>query len=486
MKLKELIKDTNVKKVIGNIENIEIENLDISSKNIKKNTLFIAQKGLNVDGHNFAGEAVKNGAVALAVEKEITGISVPQILVDNTRSSSGTLASTFYDNPKDKLKFVGITGTNGKTSSTFFLAEFLKQAGKKTAVIGTLGTFFNGLHFDTDLTTPDPLKLHKTLDILRKHGAEYVVMEVSAHAINLKKVDNINFEVGILTNITQDHLDYFKTMNEYAKTKLDWFKNGNIKSSIINADDKHCLSIINNPNTLSYGLYNPSDVFAINIEKSARNTEFVLDLLHNVMNCKTNLAGEFNVYNVMATATAALCLGVDLKDIEKTMQKLKAPLGRFSVVELENNKTVIVDYAHTPDSLEKVLKTAREICKGKLISVFGCGGNRDVTKRPIMGSISENLADFSIITSDNPRFEEPESIVNQIETGMKNSNHIKVTNRKSAIKKALSMIKPNDMAIISGKGAELYQDIKGTKYPYNDFDEIDKFKKNNFQTLCKE
>ncbi|MDD3397703.1 MAG: UDP-N-acetylmuramoyl-L-alanyl-D-glutamate--2,6-diaminopimelate ligase [Clostridia bacterium] len=486
MKLKELIKDTSVKKVIGNIENIDIENLDISSKNIKKNTLFIAQKGLNVDGHNFAGEAVKNGAVALAVEKEITGISVPQIVVDNTRKASGNLASTFYGNPKNKLKFVGITGTNGKTSSTYFLAEFLKQAGKKTAVIGTLGTFFNGLHFDTDLTTPDPLKLHKTLDILRKHGAEYVVMEVSAHAIDLKKVDNINFEVGILTNITQDHLDYFKTMNEYAKTKLDWFKNGNIKFSIINADDKHCLSLINNPNTLSFGLYNPSDVFAINIEKSARNTEFVLDLLHNVMNCKTNLAGEFNVYNVMATATAALCLGVDLKDIEKTMQKLKAPLGRFSVVELENNKTVIVDYAHTPDSLEKVLKTAREICKGKLISVFGCGGNRDVTKRPIMGSISENLADFSIITSDNPRFEEPESIVNQIETGMKNSNHIKVTNRKSAIKKALSMIKPNDMTIISGKGAELYQDIKGTKYPYNDFDEIDKFKKNNFQTLCKE
>lgn len=483
MKLNKLIKDTNVKKVIGNINNIDIENISINSKSIENNALFIAQKGLNFDGHTFAREAVKNGAVALVVEEEIPKIQVPQIVVDSTREAFPSLASTYYGNPKDELKFVGITGTNGKTSSTFYVAEFLKQAGKKVAIIGTLGTFFNGMHIDNDLTTPDPLKFHKLLDLLNKCGAEYVVMEVSAHAIALKKVDNINFEVGILTNITQDHLDYFKTMENYSKTKLNWFKNGNIKYSIINADDEKCTSLVNNPNTLSFGLYNPADVFAVNIKKSASRTEFALDLLHNVINCKTNLAGEFNIYNVMSSATAALCLGVNPKDIEDTMEKLKAPLGRFSIIDLGNDRTVVVDYAHTPDSLEKVLNTAREICKGKLISVFGCGGNRDNKKRPIMGSISEKLADFSIITSDNPRFEEPESIVNEIETGMKQVNHKKIVDRKNAIKKALTMMKSGDMVIISGKGAEMYQEIKGVKFHYNDFEEIEKFKKNNEKTF---
>ena len=301
-------------------------------------------------------------------------------------------------------------------------------------------------------------------------------MEVSAHALDLKKLSNIKFEVGILTNITQDHLDYFKTMDKYAQTKLNWFKSGNVKYSIVNADDKLCLPLLNNSNTLSFGIVNPADIFAVDIKKSPQKTEFVLDLLYNVLICKTNLVGEFNVYNTICSMAGAFCLGVKLKDISNAMPKLKAPLGRFTALELENNKVAIVDYAHTPDGLEKVLSTAREICKGKLISVFGCGGNRDSSKRPKMGEISENFADFSIITSDNPRFENPESIINDIEKGM-NKNYIKITDRKSAIKKAFSMMKPNDIIVISGKGAETYQDIKGVKLPYSDFEEIEKLKK---------
>ena len=475
MKLNNLIKETVIKKIIGEINEIEIENLSINSKELGKNSLFIAQKGLSLDGHNFIDEAIKNGAVAVISEQELSA-TIPQIIVKNTRIASTTLASTFYNNPKDKLKFVGVTGTNGKTSTTFYLAEFLKQAGKKVAVIGTLGVLYGDKQFESELTTPDPIKLHKILNFLVKKNVEYVVMEVSAHALDLKKLNNIKFEVGILTNITQDHLDYFKTMEKYAETKLNWFKGGNVKYSIINADDKLCLPLLNNSNTLSFGLVNPADVFAIDIKKSPKKTEFVLDLLYNVLICKTSLVGEFNVYNTICSMAGAFCLGIDLKDISNAMPKLKAPLGRFSTLELENNKVAIVDYAHTPDGLEKVLSTARGICKGKLISVFGCGGNRDNSKRAKMGEISENLADFSIITSDNPRFENPESIINDIEKGMKR-NYIKITDRKLAIKKAFSMMKPNDIVVISGKGAETYQDIKGVKVPYSDFEEIEKLKK---------
>ncbi|MDD2445699.1 MAG: UDP-N-acetylmuramoyl-L-alanyl-D-glutamate--2,6-diaminopimelate ligase [Clostridia bacterium] len=518
MQLLDLLKGTQTKKIVGNINNVDISNISISSKDTKDNGLFIAQKGIDSDGHDYAIEAVKNGATALVVERELDNVDVPQIITPNSRLACADLASNFYDNPKDKLKIVGITGTNGKTSTSFFLADMLKQANKKTAVIGTLGVFLDDKNYETDLTTPDPLKLHKILDFLVKKNVEYVVMEVSAHALALNKLDNINFEAGILTNISQDHLDYFKTMDNYAITKLNWFLQGNIKYAIINADDdyskpllkrylnekfkKQLLEKINvddisgkpllkflednspeyfsekYPLLLCYGLDNPSDVFALNINKSSNNTKFIVNLFNNVLQCKTNLVGEFNVYNVISAQTAALCLGVNIGDIMLATGKLKAPTGRFNVIELEKNKNVVVDFAHTPDSLEEALNTAREVCKGRLISVFGCGGNRDKTKRPIMGSISEKIADLSIITSDNPRFENPNDIIDEIATGFTNSNYIKIANRKQAIKKGLSLMEPNDMVLISGKGGELYQDIKGVKYPYNDFDEINKFKKN--------
>jgi len=519
MQLSDLLRNIKIKKIVGNIDNIDINNISINSKDTKENDLFVAQKGVENDGHEYATEAVKNGASAVVVERKLDNVNVPQIITSNSRQTCADLASNFYDNPKNKLKIVGITGTNGKTSTSFFLSDMLKQANKKNAVIGTLGVFLDDKHYETDLTTPDPLKLHKIFDFLVKNNVEYAIMEVSAHALALNKLDNIDFEVGILTNISQDHLDFFKTMDNYAITKLNWFLQGNMKYGIINADDdyskpllkrylnekfkKQLLEKINvddisgkpllkfleddspeyfsekYPLFLCYGLENPSDVFALNIEKSPNNTKFIVNLFNNVLQCKTNLVGEFNVYNVIAAQTAALCLGVNIGDIVLATGKLKAPTGRFNVIELEKNKNVVVDFAHTPDSLEKVLKTAREVCKGRLISVFGCGGNRDKTKRPIMGSISKKIADLSVITSDNPRFENPNDIINEIAEGFTGSNYIKITDRKQAIEKSLSLMKPNDMVVISGKGGELYQDINGVKYPYNDFDEIYKYKKNH-------
>lgn len=300
-------------------------------------------------------------------------------------------------------------------------------------------------------------------------------MEASAHALALNKLDNITFDVGILSNITQDHLDYFGTMNNYAKAKLNWFLSGNVKQGIINVDDKYARYLLNkNLQVLTYGLYNPSDVFAIDIEKSHTGTKFILNLLDNICECETELVGEFNIYNLMAVATGAICLGVSFENIIKGIKNCKAPSGRYNVIDLGNNKTIIVDFAHSPDSLEKALTTAKQVCKGELFSVFGCGGDRDRLKRPIMGKISENIADFTILTSDNPRFEKPEDILNDIEKGMKGDNYMKIADRKLAIKKIVTMLKPYDIAVICGKGGELYQDVNGIKIPYDDFSEIEK------------
>jgi len=494
MLLKHLIKNLKINNIIGEVGNKNIGKITINSKEKTDNTLFIAQKGLNFDGHDFIREAIRNGAVAVIVEREISEQEIgkvgrvenvqkekpTQIIVEDSRLACADIASTFYGNPKSKLTFAGITGTNGKTSTSFFLAEMLKQSGKKTAIIGSLGVFLDGGHLPLDLTTPDPIILHKILAQLVDYGIKNVIMEVSAHALALKKVDNIKFKVGILTNVTQDHLDFFKTMDSYANTKLNWFNRKNMEFAIVNADDKYAKLLRGNNSglcTLYYGIHNPSDTFATNIQKSPAKTEFALNLLDNVLLCDVNLSGEFNVYNTISAATAALCLGASVNDIEKSMEKLKSPVGRFNVVEFGKNKIAIVDFAHTPDSLEKVLETARGICRGRLISVFGCGGDRDRLKRPIMGAISEKFADFTVLTSDNPRFENPETIINDIEKGMKGDNYIKITDRKKAISQVLSELSSNDVAVFAGKGGELYQDINGVKIPYSDFEEIERFKK---------
>lgn len=474
MKLSELIKSTKIKKIIGWIDEIEIDKISINSREINKNTLFIAQKGENFDGHNFIDEAIINGAVALIVEIPKPDYSIPQIVVKNTRIACTTIASEFYGNPKNKLKFIGVTGTNGKTSCAMFISEILNFDNKNCAVIGTLGAFFKDKEYKVNLTTPDPIPFHKLLLELIEDGAKYVAMECSAHALALKKVDNIDFEIGILTNITQDHLDYFKDMKTYAKSKLSWILSNKVKIAIINSDDNYAINILRKrQKILSYGLDNPADVFAVDIQHKNNGTKFVINLLDNVFSCETNLVGNFNVYNTLAVITGAICLGIKFTTVVQAIKFLKAPTGRFNIIDLGDNKTIIVDFAHTPDGLEKALITAKKVCKGELISVFGCGGDRDKTKRAIMGSISEKIANFTILTSDNPRFEKPDLILSEIEKGIRGHNYFKIADRKLAIRKVVEMLKPNDIAVVCGKGGELYQDIMGIKIPYNDFEEIE-------------
>lgn len=471
MKLKQILKDIEILNIIGGT-NIEIEKLCCDTKDVCENCLFFCLNGGEFDGHNFAETAKQNGAVAIVCERPLN-VDVTQIVVKNSRSTMSFMASNFYGNPKNKLKIIGITGTNGKTTTSYYIASILKEAGFKVGVIGTIGVVVDGVKFSATLTTPDPIKLHEIFSKMVLSGVEYVVMEVSAHAIKLEKLLGIKFEVGVLTNITQDHLDYFKTFDEYKKTKQSFFNFKHCKNFVVNVDDDAGKELVlkNQPNTFSYGLLNPCDVFAFDYKFSLCGTNYNLNLFDEMMNVKTTQIGKFNLYNALASATVCKLLKIKTKTILKGLEKLESVLGRFNVINLGNQKIAVVDYAHTPDGLKNILLAVREVTNKKIISVFGCGGNRDSLKRPIMGQISAKLSDFTIITSDNPRFENPGEIIKQIEEGAKQytQNYLCIENRSEAIYCALKMLDEGDCVVVSGKGAEDYLEINGVKYAYSDY-----------------
>ena len=475
MKLNQILKDIEILNIIGNT-NIEIENLCCDTKDVTQNSLFFCLNGSEFDGHDFAETAKQKGAVAVVCERPLS-VDVTQIVVKNSRRAMSFIASNFYDNPKNKLKIIGITGTNGKTTTSYYIASILKEAGFKVGVIGTIGVVVDGVKFRATLTTPDPIKLHEIFSKMVSSGVEYVVMEVSAHAIKLEKLLGIKFEVGVLTNITQDHLDYFKTFEEYKKTKQSFFSPKYCKNFVLNVDDESGKDLVlkNQQNTFSYGLLNPCDVFAFDYKFSLSGTTYNLNLFDEMMKVKTTQIGKFNLYNELATATVCKVLKIKTKTILKGLEKLESVLGRFNVINLGNQKIAVVDYAHTPDGLKNILLAVREVTNKNIISVFGCGGNRDSLKRPIMGEISAKLSDFTIITSDNPRFENPNEIIKQIENGVKQftQNYLCIENRIDAIFCALKMLNEGDCVVICGKGAEDYLDINGVKYPYSDYETIE-------------
>ena len=461
-------------KLIGD-GNVEITNLTFKSSEARGGSLYFCIKGESFDGHDFAEIVSSQGASAIVVER-VQKVNIPQILVKDTRRSLSEICANFYNHPEKKLKFIGVTGTNGKTTTTFILRHILKEAGYKVGVIGTQGTFINGRSYKSSLTTPDPTELYSILSKMCDMGVDYVVMEASAHAISLKKLDGIIFDVGIITNITQDHLDFFNTMKQYESTKISFLNSKHIKTAVVNIDDARIRQNINKIDVpvLSYGLNNPADVFAMDVEKSLEKSRFVVNAFDNVFNVECPLVGEFNVYNILGAIAACFSLGIGEKTIVKALKKVKAPLGRFSVIKLSENITVIIDFAHTPDGMENVLKTIKGVYFEKLVCVFGCGGNRDTGKRSIMGRIAEEYSNFVVITSDNPRFEDPGKILDDIEAGMKKNSHVKIVDRREAIKYALGLVSGGGVVAILGKGGETYQDINGVKTPYNDFEEIEK------------
>ena len=399
------------------------------------------------------------------------------IKVEDCREAFASACKKFYDEACNDLHIIGITGTNGKTTTSHIIAEMLKRNGKSVGVIGTSGVFYNGKNLDCPLTTPDADFLHKTFKQMRDDGVEYVVMEVSAHAIDQKRINGISFDIGVLTNITQDHLDYFETFENYAKTKLDFFNLQHMKLAVVCADDMIAKRLIETSDVpiLSYGMLNPCDTFALDVFCTMNGTRFVGNVCDNVIDIKTNLIGKYNVYNSLAALQVCQCLGLSEQELGRGLNFINPVEGRFNVLNF-NGRHIVIDFAHSPDSLKNVLQTAKSLTDKKVYCIFGCGGNRDKTKRPLMGKVAEQNCDFVCLTDDNPRFERSEEIIYDIEKGMKKP-HMVVPDRYEAIKKMINYASAGDIIVIAGKGAEKYQEIGDKKNPYNDFDAVYRYYK---------
>ncbi|MCL1944996.1 MAG: UDP-N-acetylmuramoyl-L-alanyl-D-glutamate--2,6-diaminopimelate ligase [Firmicutes bacterium] len=447
------------------------------SSRVKQGDLYFALQGGKYDGHDFVQSAIKNGAIAVVVQRQLQDCSVSQIIVDDSRTAMSKIANVFFGNASQLLKIVGITGTNGKTTVSHIVASILQSNGNSVAIIGTLGIIVNGKFWDStkshNLTTPDPIYLHKVFKSLVEIGVEYVVMEVSAHALFLNKLEGIKFECSVLTCFSRDHLDFFGTMQQYKLAKLKLFDPKFSKTAVVNIDDDLGMEIALQSNLpiISYGCNRPSDVFGIHHKMNARGLEYILNCVDNIVDINFKLPGLFNMYNTMAAASCAYVLGVPIKKIAIGISNTTRVDGRFNIINTDRF-SVVIDYAHTDDGLSNLLSTVRQFAKGRIVTVFGCGGNRDVTKRPLMGLASAKHSDYTIITSDNPRFEEPNSIISQIEKGIisyKGAKYECIPDRRQAIKRALELANQDDIVVIAGKGAETTQEIAGEFLAHNDW-----------------
>ncbi len=475
MKLSELIKGIDVIKIIGK-QDLNVKDLTCDSNKVVSGSLFFCINGKDFDGHAYVKEAQTYGAVAIICERQVD-TPLTQIVVENVRIAMSQIASNFYSNVDKKMKLIAVVGTNGKTTTSHFIYNILKSSGHKCGLIGTLGTFYLDKYIEPSLTTPDPIELFKILYDMYNGGVKTAVMEVSAHAIYLNKVHAIKFFSAVFTNFSQDHLDFFETIEAYKRAKLSFFKDSQIKHVVTNSDDKVGREILDiRQDAISYGMDNPADVFAINISCKAKETCFYINLFDYVEQVKLKMLGFFNVYNALASATVCSLLGVKCEKIIKALNEFKGVSGRLEKV-YSNGFDVVVDYAHTPDGLNKTLLALRPFVSSRLICVFGCGGNRDQTKRKIMGEISGSLADFTIITSDNPRFEEPMEIITQIEEGVRNKtrHYLMIEDREEAIKHAISIGKEGDIILIAGKGSEKYQEILGIKRLFSDKETVNEY-----------
>ncbi len=452
----------------------EIAALNVDSRKKVKNALFVCLSGGNTDSHKLVGEAVRSGAVAFVTEKRLQ-IDLPQVVVEDTRAALGLVAAAFYGNPASRLKVIGVTGTNGKTTTTYLLASILREAGKKVGIIGTLGITYADKKLPANLTTPDPIELNEVLADMCLRGVEYVVMEVSAHALYYKKIAGVQFAACIFTNLTQDHLDFFPSMEEYANAKRQLFSPKTCNLAILNGDDKLGRQIgadFENAGGKSfyYGLETPSDCFAVITDESLDGTECMLNINDELCRVSLRLFGIYNVYNALAAAACATLLGLGA-GVKKGLSAIQSVNGRMERVSSMRGNGIFIDFAHTPDGLEKSLSALKKHCQGRLICVFGCGGNRDADKRAIMGEIAAKNTNFSILTSDNPRYEDPLDIITEIERGYRrfSTRYVIVPDRRKAIAYALESLQKEDVLLIAGKGGEEYQEVMGIKYPFNDY-----------------
>ena len=470
MRLLELLDGIDTVAVCANTDE-EVKGLKIHSAEVEDGDLFFCMKGRRDDGNLHLKEI---RAEFVAVTETVPQEGIPYVLVANVRKAYALMSSAYWGHPSSGMRFVAAVGTNGKTSTVHYISSLLTSAGLRTGRIGTEGHFIEGEKVGMSLTTPDSFELNELLFKMRTRGADVVAAEVSAHAIKLQKTAGITAEVAVFTNLTRDHLDYFRSFEEYKETKLGYFTSGAVKKAVVNADDPYGRELMERAAdagvpVVSYGLYSPADSFAVNVKEDMDGVRFVANLSDDIVEVRSHLMGEFNVYNLLAAMTVARELGVSSETLARSVGRVRAVKGRFSV--LKNDRgSVIIDYAHTPDGLEQLLRTARTLTKARLITVFGCGGERDRGKRRLMGETAAKFSDFTVVTSDNPRFEDPERIIADVTSGMAGAKFKTFVDRTEAIAYAMSEMSEGDTVVIAGKGNEDHLDIRGKKVPYSDFD----------------
>ena len=464
-------------KYSGIADERKIECISYDSRKIRDNCLFIAINGFKSNGHNYINQAIKSGAVAILVDSNFDKeFAVPLLKVHNTRRAMSQISANFFNNCSSKIKITGITGTNGKTTVTQLINHILKTNEFDTSALGTLGFEGPSGIQNTGFTTPESLELQHIFQTLKFGGITHLNMEISSHALSLNRVDNVDVDIAVFTNLTEEHLDFHKTMENYFKAKLKLFKNlSSDKIAIINNDDKYSQKIINNikAKVLTYGFSYDSDIFPTKINMSLFGSNFFINYKGKSLKVKTHLIGDYNILNILASILACDNLGIDLEKIINSINTLKTIPGRFQSYKTKNNGVVIIDYAHTPDAFDKVLSLVKKIDpKRKIISLFGCGGNRDKSKRPLMAKISEKYSDKIIITDDNPRYESSDKIIDEIISGFKYQKYEIIKNRKKAIEGLINNLNQNDTLLILGKGIENYQIIENKKIYHNDINTV--------------
>lgn len=460
-------------KVITGDTNIDINKIEYNSQKIEQNDIFVAIKGYKEDGNDYIKEAVEKGAVCIVTEDNLDASKLPNITivrVQNSRIALSLIASKYYDFPARKLKLIGITGTKGKTTTAYMIRDILNASGKKTGMIGTIYNTYGNVCIEASRTSPESLDLQKLLKDMVDAQMEYVVMEVSSHSLVLDRVYGLHFAIGIFTNLSQEHLDFHGTMDNYLLAKSKLFEMCDF--ALVNGDDIHTprLKKMIKCKTATFGLDNAVNITASDVRINNNNVEFKMYVNKMLETIVINIPGRFTVYNALAAIGTCSLLGAQMDAILLALSNIKVP-GRSEIIDVPKTFTVMVDYAHNPSSLEAILSSIKKYVKGRIICVFGCGGNRDKEKRPMMGEISGRLADFTVITTDNPRNEDPSIIMKEIEDGVKKTKGLYkiIENRKDAIAFAMRIAWKNDLVLIAGKGHETYQELKNGKRI--DFDE---------------
>lgn len=467
MLLSELLKRTEHTLIGGDVE---VKSLQYNSRKVEKGDVFFCIVGSLADGHAYAPQAADSGAAAIVVERELP-IPVTQVLVKNTRIAMAEMAAAFYGYPTEGLPVAGITGTSGKTSTTYMLKAIAEAAGKKVGLIGTIQNMIGDTALSAERTTPESVDLQALFRRMRDENVDLAVMEVSSHSLDQHRVHGIEFDVGVFTNLSQDHLDYHKSFESYLEAKKLLFRQS--KFAIVNADDPYSAKILeglNIPNA-SFGITERADVSASEIDITTRGVQFDIATRGGKTRINIPTPGLFSVYNAMGASAAAIELGFSLDYIKRGLERMGVVAGRLEPLPGDGREfTVFLDYAHKPDALENVLKTVRGFAKGRIVTLFGCGGDRDKAKRPLMGEVAGRYSDFIVVTSDNPRSEEPMSIIASIEEGVKKTGteYVVIENRYAAIEYALHNARKDDVVILAGKGHESYQEISGGKHHFDE------------------